>query len=87
MVLEEEVENKTDASFWLSTAISKTLSFVASAIGRSYSIEQLMKQDFIVRRRSKRITSRHTEIELRSVTHFGLITCCDEEMVIWMSAM
>ncbi len=46
MVLEEEVENKTDASFWLSAAISKTLSFVASAIGRSYLIEQLMKQDF-----------------------------------------
>ena len=27
MVLEEEVENKTDVSFWLSAAISKTLSF------------------------------------------------------------
>jgi hypothetical protein len=46
VVLEEEVENKTDVSFWLSAAISKTLSFVASAIGRSYLIEQLMKQDY-----------------------------------------
>jgi len=71
VVLEEEVENKTDVSFWLSTAISKTLSFVASAIGRSYSIEQLMKQDFIVRRRSKRITSRHTEIDYEASLTLG----------------
>jgi hypothetical protein len=71
VVLEEEVENKTDVSFWLSAAILKTLSFVASAIGRSYSIEQLMKQDFIVCRRSKRITSRHTEIDYEASLTLG----------------
>jgi len=43
-VVLEEVENKTDVS------ISKTLSFDASAIGHSYSIEQLMKQDYIAQR-------------------------------------
>lgn len=63
MVLEEEVGNKNDVSFWLSAAISKTLSFIASAIDRSYSIEQLMKQDFRSTKISQRITNRHTETD------------------------
>jgi len=62
-VVLEEVENKTDVSFWLSAAISKTLSFVASAIGRSNLFKQLMKQDYSLDEISQQITSRHTETD------------------------